>query len=300
MSRHKSNHSGIQHTNPVISCHHGGLMCTSQEGRDCSGVDVYTTLAAEVRALCGLLHGEANESRGSTRDGTGVHDSIVNQLLTKIDGVESLNIVLLIGMTNRKDLLDEALLRPGRLEVKVEISLPDENGRLQILQIHTNNMKEFFSSTRYQLARAWYVVIHTYDFRKVVFDAILILDDLTKIVDKESIKVTMDEFLNALPEVIPSFGASIDSLERCKVDLERPRHGTPEGSSDGDDGRGKSSKVNKEEDYKMGTTGANVAARVVPSLDVRPKPVSTSERTLNDTPDTKKTYALATVTVTPG
>ncbi|PNX87130.1 vesicle-fusing ATPase-like protein [Trifolium pratense] len=50
-------------------------------------------------------------SRGSTRDGTGVHDSIVNQLLTKIDGVESLNNVLLIGMTNRKDMLDEALLR---------------------------------------------------------------------------------------------------------------------------------------------------------------------------------------------
>ncbi|GJR16580.1 hypothetical protein Tco_0799232 [Tanacetum coccineum] len=72
----------------------------------------------------------------------------------------------------------------------------------------------------------------------------------------------------------------------------------PGGSSDGDDGRGKSSKVNKEEDYKTRTTAANVAAR--PSLDVRPKPVSTSERTLNDTPDTKKTYAPATVTVTPG
>ncbi|TYI32313.1 hypothetical protein ES332_A04G051100v1 [Gossypium tomentosum] len=88
------------------------------------------------------------KSRGSTRDGTGVHDSIVNQLLTKIDGVESLNNVLLSGMTNRNDLLDEALLRPGRLEVQVEISLPDENGRLQILQIHTNKMKEnseFFS-----------------------------------------------------------------------------------------------------------------------------------------------------------
>ncbi|GJW93626.1 vesicle-fusing ATPase-like protein isoform X1 [Tanacetum coccineum] len=96
------------------------LMCTSQEGSDCSGVGVYTALAAEVGALCGLLHGEANE----------------------IDGVESLNNVLLIGMTNRKDLLDEALLRPGRLEVQVEISLPDENGRLQILQIHTNKMKE--------------------------------------------------------------------------------------------------------------------------------------------------------------
>ncbi|GMY19271.1 vesicle-fusing ATPase-like [Fagus crenata] len=96
--------------------------------------DLHVIIFDEIDAIC--------KSRGSTRDGTGVHDSIVNQLLTKIDGVESLNNVLLIGMTNRKDLLDEALLRPGRLEVQIEISIPDENGRLQILQIHTNKMKE--------------------------------------------------------------------------------------------------------------------------------------------------------------
>uniref|UniRef100_A0A804NTX3 Vesicle-fusing ATPase n=1 Tax=Zea mays TaxID=4577 RepID=A0A804NTX3_MAIZE len=96
--------------------------------------DLHVIIFDEIDAIC--------KSRGSTRDGTGVHDSIVNQLLTKIDGVEALNNVLLIGMTNRKDLLDEALLRPGRLEVHIEINLPDENGRLQILQIHTNKMKE--------------------------------------------------------------------------------------------------------------------------------------------------------------
>ena len=45
----------------------------------------------------------------------------MNQLLSKIDGVNALNNILVIGMTNRKDLLDEALLRPGRLEVHVEI-----------------------------------------------------------------------------------------------------------------------------------------------------------------------------------
>lgn len=45
-------------------------------------------------------------------------------------------------MTNRKDMLDEALLRPGRLEVHVEIGLPDEDGRVQILTIHTNGMKD--------------------------------------------------------------------------------------------------------------------------------------------------------------
>lgn len=45
----------------------------------------------------------------------------MNQLLAKIDGVEALNNILLIGMTNRLDMIDEALLRPGRLELKMPI-----------------------------------------------------------------------------------------------------------------------------------------------------------------------------------
>ena len=58
-----------------------------------------------------------------------------------MDGVEQLNNILIIGMTNRIDMIDEALLRPGRLEVHMEISLPDEHGRLQILKIHTAKMR---------------------------------------------------------------------------------------------------------------------------------------------------------------
>merc|ERR1719414_1790713 len=88
----------------------------------------------EIDSIC--------KSRGTNSDSTGTHDSIVNQLLSKIDGVDSLNNILLIGMTNRIDLIDEALLRPGRLEVHVEISLPDKKGRLQILNIHTRNMRK--------------------------------------------------------------------------------------------------------------------------------------------------------------
>jgi vesicle-fusing ATPase len=81
------------------------------------------------------------KQRGSKNDGTGVGDSVVNQLLSKMDGVDQLNNILIIGMTNRMDMIDEALLRPGRLEVHMEISLPDETGRAQILNIHTSKMR---------------------------------------------------------------------------------------------------------------------------------------------------------------
>uniref|UniRef100_A0A3B4ZSP3 Vesicle-fusing ATPase n=1 Tax=Stegastes partitus TaxID=144197 RepID=A0A3B4ZSP3_9TELE len=87
----------------------------------------------EIDAIC--------KQRGSMAGSTGVHDTVVNQLLSKIDGVEQLNNILVIGMTNRPDLIDEALLRPGRLEVKMEIGLPDEKGRIQILNIHTAKMR---------------------------------------------------------------------------------------------------------------------------------------------------------------
>ena len=46
-----------------------------------------------------------------------------------------------IGLTNRPELIDDALLRPGRLEVKLEVSLPDEAGRRDILRIHTRSMR---------------------------------------------------------------------------------------------------------------------------------------------------------------
>jgi vesicle-fusing ATPase len=68
--------------------------------------------------------------------GEATRSSVVNQILSKLDGVSAIPNVLLIGMTNRRELLDEALLRPGRLEVQIEIPLPDEQGRREILRIH--------------------------------------------------------------------------------------------------------------------------------------------------------------------
>lgn len=181
--------------------------------------DLHVIIFDEIDAIC--------KSRGSTRDGTGVQDNIVNQLLTKIDGVDSLNNVLLIGMTNRKDLLDEALLRPGRLEVHVEINLPDENGRLQILQIHTNKMKEnsfLAADVNLQELAARTKNYSGAELEGVVKSAVsfalnrqISMDDLTKPLDEENIKITMDDFLTALQEIIPAFGASMDDLERCRL-----------------------------------------------------------------------------------
>ena len=81
-----------------------------------------------------------SRKRGTIHD-AGLSDRIVNQFLSMIDGPESLNNILLIAMTNRLELIDDALLRPGRFEVQIEIGLPDEKGRYDILSIHTNKMK---------------------------------------------------------------------------------------------------------------------------------------------------------------
>lgn len=66
----------------------------------------------------------------------------MNQILSKLDGVNAIDNILLIGMTNRRELLDSALLRPGRLEVQIEVPMPDKEGRREISQIHFGTLRE--------------------------------------------------------------------------------------------------------------------------------------------------------------
>ena len=81
--------------------------------------------------------------RSSSEDsGEATRSSVVNQILSKLDGVKAISNILVIGMTNRRELLDEALLRPGRLEVQVEIPLPDKAGRREILNVHFNALRQ--------------------------------------------------------------------------------------------------------------------------------------------------------------
>jgi len=72
--------------------------------------------------------------------GSKVTERVLNQLLAEMDGIEDLTNVVVIGATNRPDMLDGALLRPGRFDRILLVSTPDKEGRLQILKIHTKNM----------------------------------------------------------------------------------------------------------------------------------------------------------------
>lgn len=154
----------------------------------------------EFDALC--------RQRGSSRDSTGVNDNVVTQLLSKIDGVNPLNNVLLIGMTNRIDLIDDAILRPGRFEVHVEIGLPDLAGRFEILNIHTKslvgaladdvNLNEIAKmTTNYSGA----------ELEGVVRDALTIA--INNNPEKDPVIFQKDLFM-AINEVKPAFGTDDD------------------------------------------------------------------------------------------
>lgn len=171
----------------------------------------------ELDAIC--------KQRGSTGGGTGVGDSVVNQLLSKLDGVDQLNNILLIGMTNRLDMIDEALLRPGRLEVHMEINLPDEKGRRQILGIQTAasrasgmldpdvDLDELASLTKnfsgaeiaglVKSASSWAMQ------RSVKGGTDATLSD-----NVNETKVTRADYFLALDEVTPAFGVSEGELQQ--------------------------------------------------------------------------------------
>ncbi|OGA51474.1 MAG: hypothetical protein A3G25_08275 [Betaproteobacteria bacterium RIFCSPLOWO2_12_FULL_63_13] len=73
-------------------------------------------------------------------------DRVVNQLLSELDGVEQLSRVIVIGATNRIDLIDPSMLRPGRFGMRIPVQLPDSNARREILQIHLASNAAFESS----------------------------------------------------------------------------------------------------------------------------------------------------------
>jgi hypothetical protein len=142
-----------------------------------------------------------------------------------MDGVDQLNNILLIGMTNRLDMIDEALLRPGRLEVHMEINLPDEHGRRQIISIQTNKMRtngvmdddvdldELAAQTKnFSGAEIAGLVKSATSFafnRHVKVGTMAGISD-----DVEGMRVNRDDFMHALDEVQPAFGVAEEELQQ--------------------------------------------------------------------------------------
>jgi transitional endoplasmic reticulum ATPase len=79
-------------------------------------------------------------ARGGGLGEPAVTERVVNTILAEMDGLEELQSVVVIGATNRPNLIDPALLRPGRFDELVYVSVPDEGGRRRILSIHTGKM----------------------------------------------------------------------------------------------------------------------------------------------------------------
>ena len=110
------------------------------ELRECQGDPTKSALHVIVIDEIDAVFRQRSAS-STTDSGEITRASAVNQILAKLDGVQALGNVLLIGLTNRKELLDDALLRPGRLEVHIEIPLPDPQGRREILNIHFRSLR---------------------------------------------------------------------------------------------------------------------------------------------------------------
>ncbi|HJR85061.1 MAG TPA: CDC48 family AAA ATPase [Nitrososphaeraceae archaeon] len=143
-----------------------------------------------------------------------VEKRVVSQLLTIMDGLESRGKVVVIGATNRPDALDPALRRPGRFDREIEIGIPDEKGRHEILEIHTRGMPLTDDVNLTSIARVTHGFVGA-DLEAVCREAAMksLRNILSEINLEESkipvetlnkIKIRPQDFETALKEVQPS------------------------------------------------------------------------------------------------
>ncbi|QAU13589.1 AAA family ATPase [Halorubrum sp. BOL3-1] len=149
--------------------------------------------------------------RGENSGNSGVGERVVSQLLTELDGLESLEDVVVIATTNRPDLIDSALLRPGRLDRHVHVPVPDEAARRRIFEVHTQNKPLADDIDLDALARKTEGYVGA-DIEAVAREASMnasreFVGSVTPEEVRESVgnvRVTMAHFEDALGEVSPS------------------------------------------------------------------------------------------------
>jgi transitional endoplasmic reticulum ATPase len=144
--------------------------------------------------------------RGMGSDDSGASEHVISQLLTEMDGIEALVNVVVIGASNRPDMIDPALLRPGRFDRLIFVPPPDYATRLQILKIHTRNMPlaEGVDIDQITSQAAGYSGA---DLEAVCREAGLI--SLRRNIETKS--VTMEDFRDALERVKPSMTADMEN-----------------------------------------------------------------------------------------
>lgn len=111
---------------------------------------------AKSASPCVLFFDEIDSiaSRRSTGEGdSGVMSRVLSQLLTELDGLEELRGVVVLGATNRLDLIDAALIRPGRFDQQIELGLPDARAREEIFKVHCRALPLDKKTDLQQLAR---------------------------------------------------------------------------------------------------------------------------------------------------
>ena len=155
-------------------------------------------------------------ARGARFD-SGVTDRIVNQLLTEMDGIQPLRKVVVIAATNRPDILDPALLRPGRFDRQVYVPPPDFKARLEIFKVHTRRVPLAGDVDLSELARLTEGYTGA-DIAAVVREAVM----LALRERLEARPVEMKYFLKALEAVQPSLTKEqIEEYERMASELKK-------------------------------------------------------------------------------
>ena len=147
-------------------------------------------------------------NRGAEAGDSGVTKRVVNQLLTEMDGLEELDDVAIIAATNRPDILDPGLVRPGRFDRHIKVDTPDEESRLAIFKVHTKDMPLAKDVKLSRLAKNTEGYVGA-DIEAVCREAAM----LTLREDINSENVSMKFFENAMEKVKPkNSDASADEL----------------------------------------------------------------------------------------
>ncbi|MBS7652055.1 CDC48 family AAA ATPase [Candidatus Bathyarchaeota archaeon] len=152
-------------------------------------------------------------SRGMDISDSRVTERVISQLLTEIDGLVTLQNVVVIAATNRPDILDPAVLRPGRLDRRIYVPPPDENARLRILEIKTKNMPLDKSVDLALLAKKM-AGYSGADIESVCREAAFYAMRR----DINSGVITLEDFEKALSEVSPSI---TPDMEKWYIDISK-------------------------------------------------------------------------------